>query len=167
MTGWERMTREGWSNKTRLTWRDLEKQGVPKTKAKAVLRDLSKDELWANDLYVAHVRRRTGPGWFDKSKEVFNAFGADIGEVAWISVKRHDKQPIFDWRHMQLLKNDIVGPEAEAMQLFPAESRLVDTANQYHLFAVLEGVTLPFGFAHRAVSDSKLAEAVHAKQRDF
>jgi hypothetical protein len=53
-----------------------------------------------------------------------------------LSIKRFDRGPVRDWRHLQQIKNEVVGPEAEAFEIFPAESRLVDTANQYHLWAI-------------------------------
>ena len=52
-----------------------------------------------------------------------------------ISVKTLKKQPLHDWRDLQQIKNDLIGPEHEAVELYPAESRLIDTANQYHLWA--------------------------------
>lgn len=51
-----------------------------------------------------------------------------------LSIKRQDREPVTDWRHKQEIKNMLVGPEFEAVELFPAESRVVDTANQYHLW---------------------------------
>jgi len=63
----------------------------------------------------------------------------------WLSIKRIDKEPIMDWRDLQAIKTQLCGPEAEAMQLFPAESRVVDTSNQYHLFVFMKmgGKRLP------------------------
>ena len=40
----------------------------------------------------------------------------------------------------------------EAVELYPAESRLVDNANQWHLWCVT-GFRFPFGFAERLVSE--------------
>jgi hypothetical protein len=37
---------------------------------------------------------------------------------------------VHDWRDLQRIKNQLVGPECEAVELYPAESRKVDTANQ-------------------------------------
>jgi hypothetical protein len=39
-------------------------------------------------------------------------------------------------RHFQRIKNEVVGPECEAVELYPAESRLVDTATQFHLWVI-------------------------------
>lgn len=58
-----------------------------------------------------------------------------------------------DWREFQRIKNEVVGPEREAVELYPAESRLVDTANEYHLWVAGEGVTIETGFSKRAVAD--------------
>jgi hypothetical protein len=58
-----------------------------------------------------------------------------------------DKEAIRDWRHFQRIKNEIVGPENEAVELFPAESRLVDGANQYHLWVLADKeCRFPIGF---------------------
>lgn len=56
-----------------------------------------------------------------------------------------------DWRDFQRIKNELVAPEAEAVELFPAESRLVDTANHYHLWVFPE-YRFPFGMQAREVS---------------
>jgi hypothetical protein len=69
-----------------------------------------------------------------------------------LSIKRVDGAAIHDWREFQRIKNELVGDEAEGVELYPAESRLVDGANQYHLFCVLGG-TWPLGFDSRLVSD--------------
>lgn len=64
-----------------------------------------------------------------------------------VSIKRRDKEAVHDWRHFQRIKNELVGPECEAVELFPAESRLVDGANQYHLWAIATpGIRFPIGF---------------------
>lgn len=73
------------------------------------------DEIWLNEVYQVNVRR------------------LEDGTVH-LSIKRIDKQPCNDWRDFQEIKNQLVGRECEAVQLYPAESRVVDTANQYHLW---------------------------------
>jgi hypothetical protein len=49
-------------------------------------------------------------------------------------VKRRDGQPIGDWRTLQDAKNQAVGAERGAIQVFPPESEVTDTANLYHLW---------------------------------
>ena len=80
-----------------------------------------------------------------------------------LSIHRNDRKPIRDWRDLQKIKNDIIGPECEGVEIFPAESRLVDTSNQYHLW-VFEG-RLPFGFGERYVVENP--DEPGAVQRPF
>jgi hypothetical protein len=86
-----------------------------------------------------------------------------FGMMAHLSFKVHDRQPHHDWRDMQRIKNEICGPEYDAVEIYPAESKLVDTANQYHLY-VFRDLKLPFGFQTRLVGDGELQ---NAKQRPF
>src|SRR4029450_2216455 len=55
-----------------------------------------------------------------------------------LPTKPIDKEPIMDWRDLQAIKSQLCGAEAEAMQLFPAESRLVDTSEPVSLVGVHE-----------------------------
>jgi hypothetical protein len=73
-------------------------------------------------------------------------------EVVHLSIRRNDRKPIRDWRDMQRIKNELVGPECEGVEVYPAERRLVDTANKYHLWVCADDhYQLPFGFANRLV----------------
>jgi hypothetical protein len=76
----------------------------------------------------------------------------------YLSIKRNDKEVIWDWRELQEIKNLICGESNEGIQLFPAEDRVVDTANQYHLFVIKDaGVQFPVGFPSRMVTDTIVA----------
>jgi hypothetical protein len=70
----------------------------------------------------------------------------ELGEAGaiWLSIKHHDKKAVRDWRHFQRIKNELAGAEREAVEIFPPESQLVDTANQYHLWVLPEGQSTPF-----------------------
>jgi len=70
-------------------------------------------------------------------------------------IRRHDGRPCTDWNHLQQIKSELIGPEHEAVELFPAESRLINTTNEYHLWAhPHSGFRFPFGFgADRCVLD--------------
>lgn len=85
------------------------------------------------------------------------------GRVVHLSFKTRDKQPHHDWRDMQRIKNEIVGPEYDAIELYPKESRCVDHANQYHLFCFLDH-EVPLGFTHRLVGEGTWEKS---KQRPF
>lgn len=75
-----------------------------------------------------------------------------------LNIHRHDAGPCKDWRHFQQIKNMLVGPEYEAVELFPAESRLVDTSNEYHLWVCADtNYRFPFGFEHRWIFSEPLS----------
>jgi len=86
-----------------------------------------KSELWANKDYVVCVRPYFGNGWY-------------------LSLHNRNRTTDVPWSHKQMIKNDICGKEAEAVELFPAHSRLADSANQYHLWVLPLGEKFPFGF---------------------
>lgn len=114
-------------------------------------RDGEPPELWMNDRYTVAVERWPG-----------------TDDVRYLSIRRNDRKPAHDWRDFQRIKNDIAGDEAEAVELYPAESRLMDTANQYHLWVAPRGVQFPIGFdIPRTVSGADDATPYGAKQREL
>lgn len=111
------------------------------------LNEIKANELvFRNDVYQVNVRK-PGP------------------DMMHLSIRRLDRQPCHDWRDFQAIKNQIAGPEFEAIELYPAESRLVDTANQYHLWVCLEpGFRFPVGWEQgRFVSDTSVGKSVNRK----
>lgn len=98
------------------------------------------EELWVSRKFIVHVTRI----------ELDEALGFP-SPVTELSVRRQDRRRIRDWRELQRIKNALCGPEREAMEMYPAESRLVDTANQYYLFVLPEGSYWPFGMRSREV----------------
>ncbi len=132
------------------------KFGVPHDLAAAQVEQLRRQSVHMNDRYQVNAQTLEAP------------FGEFVGDVIWLSIKRRDKAPVHNWRDLQAIKNLIVGPEHEGFEIYPAESRLVDTANQYHVFVFLDPkVRLPVGFRTREVTGADQAAAVGARQRDF
>lgn len=111
-------------------------------------------DIYRNDTYQVIVR--------DDEPE------SNVGQwpkMIHLSIKRLDREPIHDWRDLQQIKNELVGAEHEAVELYPAESRLTDSANQYHLWVLADKeVRFPFGFQDRLVGDVTFGKA---KQRPF
>jgi hypothetical protein len=64
-------------------------------------------DIYANNLYTCLLRNNQ-PG------------------ITWLSIKRNDAAPIHSWQHLQQIKNDICGEDREAIELYPAMSRIVD-----------------------------------------
>jgi hypothetical protein len=77
---------------------------------------------YENNIYSSTVRRHA-QGW---------AFGG--GPWVEIGIYCPDGEARHDFRDMQCIKNDICGPEWEAIELFPAESRLLDPSNYYTMW---------------------------------
>lgn len=128
--------------------RRLYKETDP-VKAKAqimetITRMMCDEMVFLNDTYQVHVRR------------------VDEG-MLHLSIKRIDKQPVHDWRDLQWIKSEIVGPENEAVEIYPAESRVIDTANQYHLWVFIDPTyRIPFGFnAGRVLSEKPIGKSVN------
>jgi len=71
--------------------------------------------------------------------------------VTWLVIRRHNNEPVHDWRDLQQIKNELCGPESEGVELYPAESRLVDESNEYHMFVLPPGERVPFGYGTRSI----------------
>ena len=112
-------------------------------------------EYWINDLYQVQVR----------------PLEDDNGNVAakHLNIRRRDGRPIFrDWRHFQWIKNQLVGEECEGLEIYPAESRLSDTSNKYHLFVYTDpAYRIPFGMQNRDVMDDTGTRKPGFRQRKF
>jgi len=67
------------------------------------------------------------------AKRRVNVRGLD--SVYHITISRLDYQPIESRKDFQEIKNQILGPEFTAIEVYPPESQLTDTANCYHLWA--------------------------------
>jgi len=74
-----------------------------------------------------------------------------------LAIEARDGSARIDWRDLQQIKNELLGEEAEAVQVFPAESRLVDTCNTFHLWTT-KSYKCPFGFRDRHVSEDDLRQ---------
>lgn len=82
--------------------------------------------------------------------------------ITHLSIRRRDRRACRDWRHFQEMKNQLCSEVREAIEIYPAESRLVDTANQFHLWVFPEGVIVPAGyfFGRHVHDDLKVPGAV-------
>lgn len=129
-----------------LTTKTMKIFNLPRDGAKRQIKESIKGEHWRNDIYHVVVRRGD--------------------HIIHLSIKRHDREPVVDWRDKQAIKNQLCGPECEGVEMFPAESRVIDTSNQFHLWVFKDPkVRLPFGFDEGKVkTDVKVG---HSKQRAF
>ncbi len=56
------------------------------------------------------------------------------GKWAKLGISSKDGAPRHDWRDFQKIKNDTVGTNWEAIELYPDEGRLLDPSNYYILY---------------------------------
>lgn len=85
-------------------------------------------EHYENDLYDVSKRSLTS-GFF-------------IGDSPYIilGIINRDQTARHDWREFQQIKSMLAGKDWEGIELYPAESRLVDPSNEFFLWCVPAGV---------------------------
>ena len=110
--------------------------------------------IYRNNLFTVHKRERP----------IVDKDGVEVGTLIQLSIHDHARSTRRDWRHFQRIKNELLGPEEEAVELFPAESRLVDTSNEYFLWSI-KGWKWPVGFNERWVSEG--GYDIGARQRKW
>ena len=97
--------------------------------------------VWENSRYLVQE--------YDVSEE----YGIPI---TWLSIKNtHNNHLAHDWRDLQRIKNEICGEEKEAVEVYPAMSRMVDTSNQFHLWVFMDKAPITLGWKEGAVTQSQ------------
>jgi len=113
------------------------------------IRDLLSSRIYKNHLYQV--------AYYDPPEDTDDVAHGGEGwpPMIHLSIKRIDRQPIHDWAHLQRIKNELVGEKNEAIELYPSEDRMVNMANQYHLWVIANpDYHFPIGFNEgRHVSD--------------
>jgi hypothetical protein len=119
----------------------------------AIRQEMEACEYWVNDLNQVALRRMLSN---DRRPDMIH-----------LNIRRRDGKSIFrDWRHFQRIKNELVGEECEAVEIYPAESRLNDTSNKYHLWVFTDpNYRIPFGLEARDVVDDSGNRKARYRQR--
>ncbi len=76
---------------------------------------LSGQAVWVNNIYQVNVEFMQGGR-------------------AHLIIRRQDKQAIHNWQHFFEIKNQLLGPECEAVEVYPKGSQLIDEKHHYHLW---------------------------------
>jgi len=96
-------------------------------------------ETWVNDKCQVYVYDYPSPeGW---------------PPLVELSLKLNTREPWSDWRDFYRIKSELCGTACWAMELYPAQYALVDTANQYHMYVFAPGMHFPIGLRQPAVTD--------------
>ena len=129
----------------------MDRESVDHAKAVAMLdAEFRESTFFLNRLYQVEVRLHEN-------------------KMVHLCIRRRDGGAIHDWRHLQTIKNELGGPEGEAIELYPAESRLWDASNKYHLWAIADPEwRFPIGWHNRDVQDGSLKNKTPGfRQRPF
>lgn len=92
------------------------------------------DEVWTNDRYQVVVRYMVSDEDGPEGRD----------GMLHLSIHRHDRRRLRDWRHLQQIKNEVAGEDRWATEVFPPEDKLVDTSNEYHLWVLPRGISIPW-----------------------
>lgn len=84
--------------------------------------------VWKNNRYIVQIYARV----------------TEAGEALQLACRRNDEEPIEGWDDLQRMKNEIVGADRIAIEIYPAASNVIDQANMRHLFVLPEGQPAPF-----------------------
>jgi hypothetical protein len=84
--------------------------------------------FWKNNVYSVQLYRRE----------------TAHGDVTQLVVRRHDEEPVKGWDDLQRVKNELVGEERTAIEIYPPEDEVVDQAPLRHLFVLPRGQSAPF-----------------------
>ena len=115
---------------------------------------------WQEKLCWVEERVRESANWIVYQNNIYKVVIEMTSPLIHACIRRHDGRPCENWTHLQQIKSELIGPENEAVELFPAESRLINTTNEYHLWAhPNSGYRFPFGFSwDRFVMDDPLLQ---------
>ena len=93
------------------------------------------EQYWRNSFYLVLVKE------LDPSEGMTGAVRLDI---------RHNQdKAIREWKHLQRIKNELVGEEREGMEIFPPQSMIADMSNTHHLFVAPVGVSSVFVYEEK------------------
>jgi hypothetical protein len=109
---------------------------------------LADHDLAPNGLTKCCLNNRYSIQFYQKNTE--------WGLIDHLIIRRHDEKPVRSWIDLQRIKNELVGSDRTAVEVFPAEDDLVDQANLYHLWVLPEGFKLPFGLHFRGFAQGPL-----------
>lgn len=69
---------------------------------------------------------------------------AELKTMQMLSIMRRDEKPVRKWGDLQRIKNEIMGPEYGAVEVYPPQHNLIDPANIYYLWILPPDFELPF-----------------------
>jgi hypothetical protein len=68
----------------------------------------------------------------------------EAGSVVHLWIRRHDESTTRSWSELQRIKDELVGRDRTAVEVFPPADEVVDQANMFHLWVLPAHLRLPF-----------------------
>ena len=107
-----------------------------------------------SDEVVEMMEAKAEQEMYQNSRYTVLVFRDEVNEpgcpaMIHLSIRRNDRaRPREErWRDFQRIKSELVGPDNEGAELYPAEDRVADCADQFHIFVLADPeLRFPFGF---------------------
>lgn len=81
--------------------------------------------------------------------QVYECFIEKLGlageTITQVTIGRHGDLESITWDELQRIKNELIGEDRVAIEIYPPVRQLVNQANLRHLWVFHQGYTLPFG----------------------
>jgi hypothetical protein len=88
---------------------------------------------WENkSLDCPKFKKENLKGFFANS--IYSVQVYEIHNIKLLGIRRHDQSSNIPWSHKQRIKNEILGENVAAIEVFPSESELVDQANMFWIW---------------------------------
>ena len=100
------------------------------------------NEVWVNDkcqVLVYDYPPKKHPAYSPENtrEDVMEQMGLNgWPKVVELSLKLNTREPWNDWRDFYRIKSELCGTACWAMQMYPSQAELLDTANQYHMYVL-------------------------------
>ena len=135
---------------------------ITRRQAKELLNEHMSAKTWINSTYQVMV-------WSGKSVDKFLRIPSFHGTFDYLSIKRRDLAVCRNWSDFQTIKNILCkdGDKRYAIEIYPPESRLMNTANQYHIWVFPKDFDLGIGFTQREVVDRTQEQSFEMNGQTF
>ena len=131
----------------------VSKRRSEQSRGKAAIKKLARKPFgpWEKrDISIHHPDRVLGLNWREDCY-LNNRYSVQIsdqetswGTVVHLWICRHDATQPRAWMDLQRIKNELIGEDRIAVEVFPAENNFKNSANMAHLWVLPEGMNLPF-----------------------
>jgi hypothetical protein len=102
-----------------------------------------------------------------QSLQVMRTDNPDGSMQLSIKFPRGIKTPnLHRWSVLLNVKNEVAGPDREAVELYPAMSRCITEGNERNLFVLPEGQRFPFGMTAEEISNGRFEEGLALSVRN-